>query len=222
MQQKIKAALKLTVIGFAVFGVLSLLSHILPPQIDPKKTDGEVFNHYDSCPQYEAFLAFEETDGAFDCYPILNFIMASTDLSDADFIYQALEFAGPGANLRFQLELLKSSFEGQKELTFYWADEADRAMFGIFQKNQDPARAYLYSYLTSDIKHDFLWSACLPSRCRIRDAEKPSHFFGADFANLDKIQNEHTLLCLTRLDGFVLPIESLLKSPRFESCLSRA
>ncbi|MDO6589335.1 hypothetical protein DS901_03210 [Loktanella sp. D2R18] len=176
----------------------------------------------DICLQYLEFLDRSNPTDLSDCDETTTWVIENRDLSSSEFLTSYLYKVGTRSFVAKNIAAIRSELAGSPMRTLSIADEAGRVAFYVFQSNQDFARAEIYSKTAYALELQSIIAMC-------GTTPECGYFTDELLATVEALPPmrhpqqraapSKILLCLTRLDNFVVPIEHLLLSDRFADCL---
>lgn len=199
---------------FLSFGTLGVAEEI--------RNDEGVFAESDVCGAYENFLEGGGPETTTACHPVAKFLIENQSLDYLQFLKEINRKFGSGNFL----DLLASGLQGvlfrDASETFLWMDHADRFSFTTFDGvTRDEERALFYSLLISDQKYQAIQSLCDPEAdCEtLKLFSSAKELLGIEYSWVDETRPDHMLMCLIRTDAFLVPVRSVLDSPKFSDCI---
>lgn len=203
--------------ALSLFGTLFFVDTV---EAQTARTDPSIFHRYLDCKNYSQFLSGDQSVQSKSCPSIVNFLIEHQQKGNEDFSNQASVDFGKTSGLGFLANLQSSIFTDSLDEAYFWAENADRQVYFSMRQSQDNTRAIIYSSLLSDLKRKFLMGE------RDADHSSRSEIFG--FSNLQEIEfelnyirsNDPTLIlmCLLRIDAFVVPLKEVFTSERYLNC----
>jgi hypothetical protein len=149
-------------------------------------------------------------------------IIENHDLSTPEFLSSYYDQVGRRSFVAKNIVALQSALQGSHIRTLSIANEAGQLSFHVWHSNEDFSRAEVYPKTSYALELQSIIAMCeTPRDC--------GYFSDELLATIEALppmrhpQQRATpskiLLCLTRLDNYVIPVGHLLLSDRFADCL---
>lgn len=223
----------LSLLRIAVLFLMSIL--IIAPAFSSvgatyaqSSTVGQIFNRQDLfapqrfCPPYEKFLHFEPYKNSQNCRLLENFLLRNAHLSDADFLAAYSEVVSPTSTTGTLVALAQAFMQNDLMNIFNLSGLAGGRAAGMLANSLDIERAALYGSLSFELGSQAAILFCSAEfECGgVVSPFNPSRDFGSEFIELEVSEPNRVLICLLRMDAYVIPIRDLLSSARFRACIN--
>ncbi len=175
------------------------------------------------CAAYGEFLKGGQPDDLSKCSELGKFLMRNADLDPLRFLQDYRALWRQGAPAEVLSKGLIFTLRGKQAKAFAVLDIANTIVYAGYNKIEDSDRAFVYAILIQRVKLHAL-RVGLGGNKSFLDDYPPAFFsfdLGPKFAILDRHLDhpEYSLICLMRNDNLQVPLEKVISSERFLSCV---
>jgi len=178
------------------------------------------------CAAYGEFLKGGQPDDFSKCSELGKFLMRNADLDPLRFLQDYQDLWQRGSPTEVLSRGLIFTLKSKHAKAFATLDIANTIVYAGYNKIEDSDRAFVYAVLIQRVKLHAL-RVGLGGNKSFLDDYPPAFFsfdLGPKFAILDRHLDhpEYSLICLMRNDNLQVPVEKVISSKRFHSCLAGA
>ncbi|PLS21821.1 hypothetical protein [Neptunicoccus cionae] len=189
------------------------------------KNKREIFENIEACEGYKLFLELKPVWrlNITECHPVAQLIIKNGNKPNLVFVDALIEKTPPASLLGAMVLTLDAVRHGDVITSFLNSEIAGRRMAMGMGQSADIERATLYSHLLYGIQLFAAQAACEERfNCgELQNFARITEMFGSEFEFLDPVAPQFALLCLLKTDGYVVPLRTVLASPRFRDCISK-
>lgn len=197
---------------------------IAQPILDRPFNRPNLFENLEVCDAYRSFLNENSGPSFADCHPLARLLIENDDLEYQDYIDQLISVASDRSGLGLNARLAKSLFSTDFVEVLNAANLASiRVSIGI-ASTTDADRSFVYLHLIREISNKAVIALCAdPDECRrLRSGSILSDAYGEGVMRLNSIRPDVLFYCLLKTDAYLVPIEEVLTSQKYRSCLASA
>ncbi|PLS21822.1 hypothetical protein [Neptunicoccus cionae] len=189
------------------------------------QNDRDISEYIEACDSYKLFLELKPVDEANieTCHPFNQAIIELGELPTSEFLNILKENIDPVTSFGATVLTLDVVSRGNAVSVFAQSEIAGRKEAMRMGGSGDIERATLYSHLLFGIQLQSFQQLCEERfNCgELQNFARISEMFGSEFGFLDPVAPQSALLCLVKTDGYVVPLRTVLASPRFRDCISK-
>jgi hypothetical protein len=216
---ELKTFRRLWVALILVFGIS--VSHAWA-EIDNAK---DIYEESRVCDTYLGFLGDMRSrpeSRLDDCHDLATFLIQNDTPEIRSFLRKLMEFVTEGSTFGAMASTSWAVIHGDPLQSYISSEVAGRRISIRMASSGDLERAVLYSHILSEVQRMAVQSICInDAECsKLIALNTTSEIIGEEFKLFDESRADILLICLLKVDAFLVPIKNVMRSPKYMVCVA--
>ena len=157
-----------------------------------------------------------------DCHDLAAFLIQNDTPEIRSFLRELMKFVSEGSTFGAMASTSWTVIHGDPLQSYISSEVAGRRISVRMASSGDLERAVLYSHILSEIQRMAVQSLCVnDAECsKLGALNTTSEIIGEEFKFFDKSRADVLLICLLKVDAFLVPIRNVMRSPKYMGCVA--